>query len=199
MGFNHFFEGKAFYVEAWEGMFTKKGKDSWQKVWIAGQIVLFVIGTPNTIGIYFLIVHSIVVWRKLNMLTTLKSLMVAPKGFQDVFVQMWQRLGTSQLITFAITTWSLWWKQNLKLWEDKTKNVEHLIVRVQGVLCALKHARHTHTNDRTQHQHVQFVYWQPPPTNYVKWSIDATLFATRRKGMHRPISSWRGRHIHCCY
>lgn len=54
------------------------------------------------------------------MWTTLESFMVDVEGFQDVFVRMWQHLNTSQLITFSMTTWSLWRKRNLKLYEDKT-------------------------------------------------------------------------------
>jgi hypothetical protein len=53
---------------------------------------------------------SIDVWRKINMWSTLESLMVDAEGFQDVFVRMWQHLNTSQLITFAMTVWSLWQK-----------------------------------------------------------------------------------------
>jgi len=124
---------------------------------------------------------SIAVWKNINMWTTLESLMVDVEGFQDVFVRMWQHLNTFQLITFAMTAWSLWRKRNLKLWEDKTGTMEHVIGRAQGTLHAWKHARHTHTNDRTQQHHVQPVYWQPPPPNYFKCNIDATFFTSEKR------------------
>jgi hypothetical protein len=46
-----------------------------------------------------------------------------------------------------MTAWSLWRKRNLKLWEDKTETMEHVIGRTQGTLHAWQHARHSHTND----------------------------------------------------
>ena len=94
---------------------------------------------------------------------------------------MWQHLNTSQLITFAMIAWSLWRKRNLQLWEDKTETMEHIIGRTQGTLHAWQHARHTHTNDRTQQHHVQHGYWQPPPPNYFKCNIDAAFFTKKKK------------------
>jgi hypothetical protein len=107
--------------------------------------------------------------------------MVDAEDFQDVFLGKWQHLKTSQLITFAMTVWSLWQKWNLKLWEDKTETMEHVIGRAQGTLHAWQYARHTHTNDRTQQHHVQPLYWQPPLPNYFKGNIDVALFTTEKK------------------
>jgi hypothetical protein len=66
---------------------------------------------------------SIECWKKLNSWVVLEQLMINAEGFHEVFIRLWQELNVSQLVTFAMTTWSIWIKRNLQLWEDKKETV----------------------------------------------------------------------------
>jgi hypothetical protein len=95
---------------------------------------------------------SIECWKKLNMWTTLERLMIDAEGFQDVFNRIWQQFNISQITTFAMTTWSLWRKRNLQLWEDKKESNEVAIGRAQGLLHAWQHARNN-SREQAHQQH----------------------------------------------
>ncbi|MCH85698.1 hypothetical protein A2U01_0006547 [Trifolium medium] len=54
--------------------------------------------------------------------------------FKDFFVKLWSNLDQCQLVSFALTTWSMWYKRNLQLWEGKKEASDQVIARAQGVL-----------------------------------------------------------------
>ncbi|XP_045802928.1 uncharacterized protein LOC123896601 [Trifolium pratense] len=50
---------------------------------------------------------------------SLEKLMDFAESFHEVFIRLWKELNSSQLINFAMTSWSIWKMRNLKLWENK--------------------------------------------------------------------------------
>jgi hypothetical protein len=61
-------------------------------------------------------------------------LMDNAEGFSDVFTRIWQHMSKKQLVTFGMTSWSLWKKYNMKLWEDKHESIDNVLQRAFGML-----------------------------------------------------------------
>ncbi|GAU51145.1 hypothetical protein TSUD_411920 [Trifolium subterraneum] len=84
------------------------------------------------------------------------------------------------LVTFAMTAWSLWWKRNVKLWEQQTESVDHVLARadytLQTWMCAQNKQQRINSVCHSQVEH-----WQPHPTAFVKCNIDDAVFAPEQK------------------
>ncbi|PNY11427.1 hypothetical protein L195_g008033 [Trifolium pratense] len=93
---------------------------------------------------------------------------------------MLQNFTEQFLVTFAMTAWSLWRKRNVKLWEQQTESVDHVLAHpdytLQTWMCAQNRQQSSSSARRSQVEH-----WQPPPTTFVKCNIDAAVFAPEQK------------------
>jgi hypothetical protein len=58
---------------------------------------------------------SIACWRQQNLWSQLEQQMLLADGFKEIFTNILQCFNEDQLITFAMTTWSLWRKRNMQL------------------------------------------------------------------------------------
>jgi ribonuclease HI len=119
---------------------------------------------------------SIACWRQVKLWNELQNLMENAEGFNDVFKRIWHNFTTQQLVSFAMTSWSLWRKRNLQLWEQKIESTSQVIGRANGTLQAWQHARQPTDTVQPPQQHVQVTPWQPPPTDFVKCNLDAAIF-----------------------
>jgi hypothetical protein len=89
---------------------------------------------------------SIEFWKKMNVWVFLEQLMINAEGFHDVFI----RLYVSQLVTFAMTAWSIWRKRNLQPWEDKKETMQQVIGRVRSAFQAWQHKQMQQTEDNNR-------------------------------------------------
>jgi hypothetical protein len=79
--------------------------------------LIFVKHIQNIIGIYILLCckDSIACWRQQNLWSQLEQQMLLADGFKEIFTNILQCFNEDQVITFAMTTWSLWRKRNMQL------------------------------------------------------------------------------------
>jgi hypothetical protein len=99
--------------------------------------------------------------------------MLQADSFKVFFTNILQCFNEQQLITFAMTSWSLWRKRNTKLWENKVETVMQVINKANYTLEAWNHANNKAANRMMQAQPDQQLHWQPPPAEYLKCNIDA--------------------------
>ncbi|CAJ2634757.1 unnamed protein product [Trifolium pratense] len=96
-------------------------------------------------------------------------------------VYLAKRFHEDQLITFAMTAWSLWRKRNMHLWENKIETIMQVVHRANNTIQAWRQAKLNNTNRPHQSQHDQRVPWQTPPPSYLKCNIDAAVFSHDNK------------------
>ncbi|CAJ2659981.1 unnamed protein product [Trifolium pratense] len=63
----------------------------------------------------------------------LNTIMQQAESFKEVFVELWRNLNQTQLMSFAMTAWSIWQKRNLQLWENKTESQDKVIARTRDL------------------------------------------------------------------
>jgi hypothetical protein len=95
-------------------------------------------------------------------------------SFQEVFIKLCKELNSSQLVNFAMTSWSIWKKRNLKLWENKDESPDQAVHRAQGVLRAWHMARQRADTAPEQKQ-ISTARWTAPRRGYVKCNIDVAM------------------------
>ncbi|GAU41226.1 hypothetical protein TSUD_129020 [Trifolium subterraneum] len=95
-------------------------------------------------------------WNKLNMI------MQQAESFKEVFVKLWSNLNQTQLVSFAMTAWSIWQKRNLQLWENKKESPDKVIAHAQGTLQAWQQSQTTAARSVTAEQQRHSTSWQPP-------------------------------------
>ncbi|KAK2407645.1 Ribonuclease H superfamily protein [Trifolium repens] len=126
-------------------------------------------------------VDTVNCWRKINMWHKLDNVMQQATNFKDFFVKLWSNMDQCQLVSFAMTAWSLWHKRNVQLWEGKIETSDQVLARAQGVLQAWQQAQEVCNRSPSTRAQVQQVTWYPPPVNYVKCNIDAAIFSPEKK------------------
>jgi len=91
------FEGQAFYVAPWKGLPTSKSN------------CVICQSYANYIWHLFLVcTNSITSWNKVNIQPLLEELMDVVESFGDVFTRILERLSMKQLVSFDVTSLSIW-------------------------------------------------------------------------------------------
>ncbi|KEH18891.1 hypothetical protein MTR_8g031330 [Medicago truncatula] len=130
--------------------------------------------------LFLVCADSITCWRKVNIWSLLEELMDGAESFGDVFTRMWQRLLVEQLMSFSMTSWSIWKKRNLKLWKNKIESLDQILQRAQVVLNAWEWARRVQQSHTMTQQQTHATVWQPPRAGLLKCNVDATIFTVDR-------------------
>jgi hypothetical protein len=81
------------------------------------------------------------------------------ESFYDVFVKVLEILTTDKIVLFAMTSWSIWKKRNLQLWEQKIETIEQVIHRAQGVLQAWQYAQRRRDDAENNRQQENNIRW----------------------------------------
>jgi ribonuclease HI len=101
--------------------------------------------------------------------------------FREFFVKLWSNCDQCQLVSFAMTSWSMWHKWNVQLWEGKAETSDQVLARAQGVLQAWQQAQEVYNRSPSTRTQVQHATWYPPPADFVKCNIDAAIFSPEKK------------------
>jgi len=111
----------------------------------------------------------------------LEELRDGAESFGDVFTRMWHRLSVKQLVSFSMTSWSIWKRRNFQLWENKIESPNQTLHRAQAVLNAWECARRVHQTHTMTEQQPHAAVWQPPRAGLLKCNVDASISTADQK------------------